>query len=327
MSRPTVNIEGLVGGYTGPGGKTILPHRTVAKLDLRLVPDMTADGHGREAEGAPREARLRRHRSRRTRRRLRTRCTTPADSELIARSAECYRAARGSSRLLAARGGSWPGSRVHRAPLNLPAGHFGMGLGGRAHAPDEYYLIESTNPKVPASTARCARSWTTCSRSDARSAPDRTCHPRVGGGPVPPSRSCAPYVALGPRLRGDDEIRARMTGSVTPDLARPRSRTPCIEPCATAASTPKYSRHDVQRHVDAGRQAACGGDAAVVNETKAAAQLDLREFLGELIPELVMRRRGQAIEQPCACELESTGTHGDRDVRFCGRFSSSLKGS
>src|SRR6058998_3024007 len=43
MSRPTVNIEGLVGGYTGPGGKTILPHRAVAKLDLRLVPDMTVD--------------------------------------------------------------------------------------------------------------------------------------------------------------------------------------------------------------------------------------------------------------------------------------------
>src|SRR5439155_8060250 len=39
---PTVNIEGLVGGYTGVGGKTVLPHRAVAKLDLRLVPDMTA---------------------------------------------------------------------------------------------------------------------------------------------------------------------------------------------------------------------------------------------------------------------------------------------
>src|SRR2546430_7813555 len=37
MSRPTVNIEGLVGGYTGPGGETILPHRAVAKLDLRLA--------------------------------------------------------------------------------------------------------------------------------------------------------------------------------------------------------------------------------------------------------------------------------------------------
>jgi len=42
VSRPTVNIEGLVGGYTGPGGKTILPGRAVAKIDMRLVPDMTA---------------------------------------------------------------------------------------------------------------------------------------------------------------------------------------------------------------------------------------------------------------------------------------------
>src|SRR5437764_334549 len=41
LFTPTVNIEGLVGGYTGPGGKTVLPHRAVAKLDLRLVPDMT----------------------------------------------------------------------------------------------------------------------------------------------------------------------------------------------------------------------------------------------------------------------------------------------
>ncbi|MGH2796988.1 MAG: peptidase dimerization domain-containing protein [Thermoleophilaceae bacterium] len=44
MSRPTVNIEGLVAGHTGPGGKTILPHRALAKLDLRLVPDMTYEG-------------------------------------------------------------------------------------------------------------------------------------------------------------------------------------------------------------------------------------------------------------------------------------------
>src|SRR5262247_2041109 len=41
-SQPTINIEGLVGGYTGPGGKTILPHKAVAKIDMRLVPDMTA---------------------------------------------------------------------------------------------------------------------------------------------------------------------------------------------------------------------------------------------------------------------------------------------
>src|SRR6266516_4563953 len=33
-SQPTVNIEGLVGGYTGPGGKTVLPHHAVAKIDM-----------------------------------------------------------------------------------------------------------------------------------------------------------------------------------------------------------------------------------------------------------------------------------------------------
>src|SRR5437868_13141283 len=46
-SQPTANIEGLVGGYTGPGGKTVLPHKAVAKMDFRLVPDMKA------AEGVP----------------------------------------------------------------------------------------------------------------------------------------------------------------------------------------------------------------------------------------------------------------------------------
>src|SRR3989441_7453209 len=44
LYRPTVNIEGLVAGYTRPGGKTDLPHRAVAKLDLRLDPDNTDYG-------------------------------------------------------------------------------------------------------------------------------------------------------------------------------------------------------------------------------------------------------------------------------------------
>ena len=43
VSQPTVNIEGIYGGYTGPGGKTVLPSKAAAKLDLRLVPNMTAE--------------------------------------------------------------------------------------------------------------------------------------------------------------------------------------------------------------------------------------------------------------------------------------------
>ena len=62
VADPTVNIEGLVGGYTGPGGKTILPHKAVAKMDLRLVPDMTASRSVGSLEGSPQEQGLRRHR-------------------------------------------------------------------------------------------------------------------------------------------------------------------------------------------------------------------------------------------------------------------------
>ena len=44
--------------------------------------------------------------------------------------------------------GSYPGYIFTGEPLKLAAGHFGLGHGSGAHAPDEYYLIESTNPKI-----------------------------------------------------------------------------------------------------------------------------------------------------------------------------------
>ncbi|HEX3694412.1 MAG TPA: M20/M25/M40 family metallo-hydrolase [Polyangia bacterium] len=39
MSSPTFEVHGIVGGYSGPGIKTIVPHRAEAKLSTRLVPD------------------------------------------------------------------------------------------------------------------------------------------------------------------------------------------------------------------------------------------------------------------------------------------------
>ena len=38
--RPTINIDGVEAGYTGPGGKTIIPSRARAVLDVRLVPEL-----------------------------------------------------------------------------------------------------------------------------------------------------------------------------------------------------------------------------------------------------------------------------------------------
>ena len=146
VSQPTVNIEGLVGGYTGPGGKTILPHRAVAKLDLRLVPDMTA------AEAL---AALKAHLAKRGFGDIEVNMTggydptsTPADSALIRASTAVYKRAGLDPVVMPRLAGSWPGYVFTGDPLRLPAGHFGLGHGSGAHAPDEYYVIESANPKV-----------------------------------------------------------------------------------------------------------------------------------------------------------------------------------
>ena len=44
--------------------------------------------------------------------------------------------------------GSWPGVVFTGPPLKLPAVGFGIGIGNGAHAPDEWYLIESRDRKL-----------------------------------------------------------------------------------------------------------------------------------------------------------------------------------
>jgi acetylornithine deacetylase/succinyl-diaminopimelate desuccinylase-like protein len=145
-SQPTVNIEGLVSGYTGPGGKTILPGRAIAKLDLRLVPNMTA----KEAE-----TKLKAHLAKRGFGDVEVNVTggydpteTAEDSPLIRATKAVYRREGIEPNVSPRSAGSWPGYIFTGEPLKLAAGHFGLGHGSGAHAPNEYYVVESSNPKV-----------------------------------------------------------------------------------------------------------------------------------------------------------------------------------
>lgn len=145
-SQPTVNIQGLVSGYTGPGGKTVLPGRAEAKLDFRLVPDMTAE----EAS-----AKLKAHLEKRGFSDIEVIVSggygpteTDENAAIIKAAAATYAKAGIPFSYDPRRAGSWPGVVFTGAPLGKPAGHFGSGRGGGAHAPDEWLLIESANPKV-----------------------------------------------------------------------------------------------------------------------------------------------------------------------------------
>src|SRR5207248_9315930 len=126
-------------GYAATCSNTILPRRAVAKIDMSLAPDMNKD------DAVPA---LNSHLAKRGFGDIEVNVTggydptsTVSTAPLIQSQIAVLKRAGIDPLLWPRNAGSYPGYVFTNLPLSLPAGHFGLGHGSGAHAPDEYYVI------------------------------------------------------------------------------------------------------------------------------------------------------------------------------------------
>lgn len=135
----TFNIDGIWSGYTGPGSKTILPHKATAKVDSRLVPNQTPDSA---------LALVRRHLDAKGFHDIAIRklddgyppAQTSVSAPFVRTALGVYNKAGRRVVVSVRSAGSAP--RYLFTDLGLPMISAGMGHGSGAHAPNEYIVVE-----------------------------------------------------------------------------------------------------------------------------------------------------------------------------------------
>lgn len=142
-ARPTADINGIVGGYTGPGAKTVIPSKASAKVSFRLVDDQDSatitksffawleartpagctwkfDDHG---GGAP--------------------ATCATDSPTLRAAARAIEQGCGVAPAMIKSGGSIPVAGLLKETLGLETVFMGFGLeDDRVHSPNEKFELD-----------------------------------------------------------------------------------------------------------------------------------------------------------------------------------------
>lgn len=138
-ARPTLECNGIWGGFTGEGAKTVLPSRASAKISMRIVPDQTAGRIARLFERhikslAPKSVRM-------TVRSLHggEPAITPIDSAGVRAAVIALERGFGKKPLYQREGGSIPIVVQFKKILKIDTVLLGFGLPDEnAHAPDEF---------------------------------------------------------------------------------------------------------------------------------------------------------------------------------------------
>jgi acetylornithine deacetylase/succinyl-diaminopimelate desuccinylase-like protein len=141
-TRPTCDINGLWGGYTGPGAKTVIPAEARAKVSFRLVPDQDParilEGLGAfVAARTPADCRTEivSHGSSAALR-------IPTDSPFVQAAVRALDRAFGRPPVLIGMGGSIPAVEAIRRLLGMDSLLVGFGLADdRVHSPNEKFEV------------------------------------------------------------------------------------------------------------------------------------------------------------------------------------------
>ena len=136
--RPALSVNGITGGYQGEGAKAVIPHRALAKLNFRLVPDQKP----REIDQLLRDyiARIKPPGTNVTIRTLVT--AQPAlidrDHPVMGAAADAYRKGFGAEPVFLRSGGTIPVVNMLQRVFDIPVVLMGFALpDSRVHAPNE----------------------------------------------------------------------------------------------------------------------------------------------------------------------------------------------
>lgn len=143
-TRPTLDVNGIWGGYTGEGAKTVLPSKASAKISMRLVPNQRPDEitalftkHFLSIAPTSVKVKVTAHHGGEP-------AVTPTDSKAFRAAASAFEEVWGKTPIPTRDGGSIPIVALFKKELGLDTVLMGFGLDTDAlHSPNEHYGIKN----------------------------------------------------------------------------------------------------------------------------------------------------------------------------------------
>ncbi|MBC6697152.1 dipeptidase [Hymenobacter sp. BT190] len=140
--RPTLDVNGIWGGYTGEGAKTVIASKAFAKISMRLVPSQTSDEitalfqqHFTRIAPAGVTVVVKPHHGGEP-------VVTPTDSVAYKAAADAMETTFGKRPIPTRGGGSIPIVAMFKSELGVDTVLFGFGLDSDAiHSPNEHYGV------------------------------------------------------------------------------------------------------------------------------------------------------------------------------------------